>query len=158
MSECSGLQDRLMNEAVCVSQIISLNTLFETLSDCHVLTHLGGVGSMKGRGDEVIAMIASMVEEFDHKCTSGEDSARQEQVAKLQDKLEAIQNRNEKLMQEKSDLLDRQSSMLQTSAASSAKTYELQHEVETLRRERDNGQAKLADLLSSVETLQRQAE
>lgn len=132
--------------------------LTELLSDCHGLTHSGGVGSMKGRGDEVIAMITSMVDEFDKKSTSVEDSAMKEQVAKLQDKLEAVQNRNEKLMQEKSDLLDRQSSMLQTSAASSAKTYELQHEVEMLRRERDNGQAKLADLLNSVETLQRQAQ
>lgn len=114
---------------------------------------------MKGRGEEVIAMISAMVEEFDKKANnSGEDNALKEQVNKLQDKLETLQNRNEKLMLEKSDLLDRQSNMLQTSAASSAKTYDLQREVETLRREKDHSESKLADLLRSVETLQQAAQ
>ena len=117
------------------------------------------VGSMKGRGEEVIAMITSMVEEFDKKAnsTSQDDSAFKGQIEKLEAKVETLQDRNEKLMQEKSDLLDRQSNMLQTSAASSAKTYELQHEVEILRREKESSEGKLSDLLKNVETLQRHA-
>lgn len=114
---------------------------------------------MKGRGEEVIAMVSAMVAEFDKKSnTSSDDNVLKEQISKLQDKVEALQNRNEKLMLEKSDLLDRQSNMLQTSAASSAKSYELQHEVELLRKEKANSESKLSDLLRSVETLQRQAD
>jgi hypothetical protein len=107
-----------------------------------------GGSNMKSRGMEIVTAVQCLIDDCEKLSgdSQGGATAQKEMVAKLEEKVSNLQARNDKLMTEKSDLLEKQANMLQLGADSSNRSFTLQAEVDSLRRDKQMLESSLSSM------------